>query len=187
MLIDYKCEQEADFNSENVDINAENVDKNAENVDIFQQRKGKEKKEKENNIPPPPPAHVRESGKIALEQYHSELMNDEDWQFSVVQASGKGTQVLNLLPEIMSYFDAHIISTGETGEIRHINDYKRRLVSWWRCMKFLPVKEIIQRQNMQAAYPHKARQAPKSKFEEAMEAADRAAVMTLQLLKQQRA
>ena len=74
-------------------------------------------------------------------------MKDEEWLSSVVRSSGKGSVVLRLLPEIMDYFEHHIVSIGETGSMLNINDYKRRLINWWRYLKFQSVPEILEQQN----------------------------------------
>ena len=112
-------------------------------------------------------------------KWNAELMKDEEWLSSVVRSSGKGTPVLRLLPEIMDYFEQHIVSIGETGSMLNINDYKRRLINWWRYLKFQSVPEILEQQNSK---PRKIREEKKSKVDEAMECAQKASVIAQRLL-----
>ena len=112
-------------------------------------------------------------------KWNAELMKDEEWLSSVVRSSGKGSPVLRLLPEIMDYFEQHIVSIGETGSMLNINDYKRRLINWWRYLKFQSVPEILEQQNSK---PRKNREEKKSKVDEAMECAQRASVIAQRLL-----
>ena len=112
-------------------------------------------------------------------KWNAELLKDEEWLSSVVRSSGKGSPVLRLLPEIMDYFEQHIVSIGETGSMLNINDYKRRLINWWRYLKFQSVPEILEQQNSK---PRKIREEKKSKVDEAMECAQRASVIAQRLL-----
>ena len=112
-------------------------------------------------------------------KWNAELMKDEEWLSSVVRSSGKGSPVLRLLPEIMDYFEQHIVSIGETGSVININDYKRRLINWWRYLKFQSVPEILEQQNSK---PRKNREEKKSKVDEAMECAQKASVIAQRLL-----
>lgn len=112
-------------------------------------------------------------------KWNAELMKDEEWLSSVVRSSGKGSPVLRLLPEIMDYFEHHIVSIGETGSMLNINDYKRRLINWWRYLKFQSVPEILEQQNSK---PRKIREEKKSKVDEAMECAQKASVIAQRLL-----
>ena len=112
-------------------------------------------------------------------KWNAELMKDEEWLSSVVRSSGKGSPILGLLPEIMDYFEQHIVSIGETGSMLNINDYKRRLINWWRYLKFRSVPEILEQQNSK---PRKNREEKKSKVDEAMECAQRASVIAQRLL-----
>lgn len=112
-------------------------------------------------------------------KWNAELMKDEEWLSSVVRSSGKGSPVLRLLPEIMEYFEQHIVSIGETGSMLNINDYKRRLINWWRYLKFQSVPEILEQQNSK---PRKNREEKKSKVDEAMECAQKASVIAQRLL-----
>ena len=112
-------------------------------------------------------------------KWNAELMKDEEWLSSVVRSSGKGSPVLRLLPEIMDYFEQHIVSIGETGSMLNINDYKRRLINWWRYLKFQSVPEILEQQNSK---PRKIREEKKSKVDEAMECAQKASVIAQRLL-----
>ena len=117
------------------------------------------------------------------EQKRKELFADEEWLYSISMMSGKGHQVLDLLPQVMRIFEMHLISIGDTGTILNINDYKRRFQNWWRCLNFGSAQEIME-QN-----PKKECSAPRttqktSKIEEAMAVAERASEMAYQLMQQ---
>lgn len=193
-----KMQQSSPLNDEKCNIS---VDSTGENVDISKQSKVKEsivKESKVKNLYSSSSsfacACAREAnGVIVLEEeikkpnsfsenckkWNAELMKDEEWLSSVVRSSGKGSPVLRLLPEIMDYFEQHIVSIGETGSVININDYKRRLINWWRYLKFQSVPEILEQQNSK---PRKIREEKKSKVDEAMECAQKASVIAQRLL-----
>ena len=197
-----KMQQSSPWNDEKCNIS---VDSTGENVDISKQSKVKESKVKESIVKESKVKNLSSSsssacacareanGVIVLEEeikkpnsfsenckkWNAELMKDEEWLSSVVRSSGKGSQVLRLLPEIMDYFEHHIVSIGETGSMLNINDYKRRLINWWRYLKFQSVPEILEQQNSK---PRKIREEKKSKVDEAMECAQKASVIALRLL-----
>ena len=198
-----KMQQSSPLNDEKCNIS---VDSTGENVDISKQSKVKESKVKESIVKESKVKNLYSSssssacacareanGVIVLEEdvkkpnlfsenckkWNAELMKDEEWLSSVVRSSGKGSPVLRLLPEIMDYFEQHIVSIGETGSVININDYKRRLINWWRYLKFQSVPEILEQQNSK---PRKIREEKKSKVDEAMECAQKASVIAQRLL-----
>ena len=198
-----KMQQSSPLNDEKCNIS---VDSTGENVDISKQSKVKESKVKESIVKESKVKNLYSSssssacacareanGVIVSEEeikkpnsfsenckkWNAELMKDEEWLSSVVRSSGKGSPVLRLLPEIMDYFEQHIVSIGETGSMLNINDYKRRLINWWRYLKFQSVPEILEQQNSK---PRKIREEKKSKVDEAMECAQKASVIAQRLL-----
>ena len=196
-----KMQQSSPLNDEKCNIS---VDSTGENVDISKQSKVKESKVKESIVKESKVKNLYSSssssacareanGVIVSEEeikkpnsfsenckkWNAELMKDEEWLSSVVRSSGKGSPVLRLLPEIMDYFEHHIVSIGETGSMLNINDYKRRLINWWRYLKFQSVPEILEQQNSK---PRKIREEKKSKVDEAMECAQKASVIAQRLL-----
>ena len=198
MSTSVQCEERLNEEKCNISDNS-----STSNVDIFEQKKREEKKREEkrkkekinlSSSSSSACACAREAnGVIVLEEeikkpnsfsenckkWNAELMKDEEWLSSVVRSSGKGSLVLRLLPEIMDYFEQHIVSIGETGSMLNINDYKRRLINWWRYLKFQSVPEILEQQNSK---PRKIREEKKSKVDEAMECAQRASVIAQRLL-----
>ena len=152
-----KMQQSSPLNDEKCNIS---VDSTGENVDISKQSKVKESIVKESKVKnlyssssssASASACAREANGVIVSEeeikkpnlfsenckkWNAELMKDEEWLSSVVRSSGKGSVVLRLLPEIMDYFEHHIVSIGETGSMLNINDYKRRLINWWRYLKF---------------------------------------------------
>ena len=198
-----KMQQSSPLNDEKCNISG---DSTGENVDISKQSKVKESKVKESIVKESKVKNLYSSssssacacareanGVIVLEEevkkpnsfsencrkWNAELLKDEEWLSSVVRSSGKGSPVLRLLPEIMDYFEQHIVSIGETGSMLNINDYKRRLINWWRYLKFQSVPEILEQQNSK---PRKIREEKKSKVDEAMECAQKASVIAQRLL-----
>lgn len=193
-----KMQQSSPLNDEKCNIS---VDSTGENVDISKQSKVKEsivKESKVKNLYSSSSsfacACAREANGVIVSEeeikkpnlfsenckkWNAELMKDEEWLSSVVRSSGKGSPVLRLLPEIMDYFEQHIVSIGETGSMLNINDYKRRLINWWRYLKFQSVPEILEQQNSK---PRKIREEKKSKVDEAMECAQKASVIAQRLL-----
>ena len=193
-----KMQQSSPLNDEKCNIS---VDSTGENVDISKQSKVKEsivKESKVKNLYSSSSsfacACAREANGVIVSEeeikkpnsfsenckkWNAELMKDEEWLSSVVRSSGKGSPVLRLLPEIMDYFEQHIVSIGETGSMLNINDYKCRLINWWRYLKFQSVPEILEQQNSK---PRKIREEKKSKVDEAMECAQKASVIAQRLL-----
>ena len=191
-----KMQQSSPLNDEKCNIS---VDSTGENVDISKQSKVKESIVKESKVKnlyssSSSSACAREANGVIVSEeeikkpnsfsenckkWNAELMKDEEWLSSVVRSSGKGSPVLRLLPEIMDYFEQHIVSIGETGSMLNINDYKRRLINWWRYLKFQSVPEILEQQNSK---PRKIREEKKSKVDEAMECAQKASVIAQRLL-----
>ena len=191
-----KMQQSSPLNDEKCNIS---VDSTGENVDISKQSKVKESIVKESKVKnlyssSSSSACAREANGVIVSEeeikkpnsfsenckkWNAELMKDEEWLSSVVRSSGKGSPVLRLLPEIMDYFEQHIVSIGETGSVININDYKRRLINWWRYLKFQSVPEILEQQNSK---PRKIREEKKSKVDEAMECAQKASVIAQRLL-----
>ena len=198
MSTSVQCEERLNEEKCNISDNS-----STSNVDIFEQKKREEKKREEkrkkekinlSSSSSSECACAREAnGVIVLEEeikkpnsfsenckkWNAGLMKDEEWLSSVVRSSGKGSPVLRLLPEIMDYFEQHIVSIGETGSVININDYKRRLINWWRYLKFQSVPEILEQQNSK---PRKIREEKKSKVDEAMECAQKASVIAQRLL-----
>ena len=158
------------MNRKNVCKNGENVCKNAENVDIFQQRKEKERKEKEKESKTTTCSCAREgetkySFPDLCQSYRAELAKDEEWLFAVSQLSGQGgAEIKKHIDGAMDVFETHLVSTGETGSILHINDYKRRFQYWWRCMGFEPKENLLARSRTSAAY--RADTSPKTRSEQ---------------------
>ena len=195
-----KMQQSSPLNDEKCNILG---DSTGENVDISKQSKVKESIVKESKVKnlyssssssASASACAREANGVIVSEeeikkpnlfsenckkWNAELMKDEEWLSCVVRSSGKGSVVLRLLPEIMDYFEHHIVSIGETGSMLNINDYKRRLINWWRYLKFQSVPEILEQQNSK---PRKIREEKKSKVDEAMECAQRASVIAQRLL-----
>ena len=191
-----KMQQSSPLNDEKCNIS---VDSTGENVDISKQSKVKESIVKESKVKnlyssSSSSACAREANGVIVSEeeikkpnsfsenckkWNAELMKDEEWLSSVVRSSGKGSPVLRLLPEIMDYFEQHIVSIGETGSVININDYKRRLINWWRYLKFQSVPEILEQQNSK---PRKIREEKKSKVDEAKECAQKASVIAQRLL-----
>ena len=193
-----KMQQSSPLNDEKCNISGDSA---GENVDISKQSKVKEsivKESKVKNLYSSSSsfacACAREANGVIVSEeeikkpnsfsenckkWNAELMKDEEWLSSVVRSSGKGSPVLRLLPEIMDYFEQHIVSIGETGSMLNINDYKRRLINWWRYLKFQSVPEILEQQNSK---PRKIREEKKSKVDEAMECAQKASVIAQRLL-----
>ena len=161
----------------NVCKNGEIAYKNAKNVDNFQQSKVKESKVKESkskvkeskeNTTPCSRAREGEtkySFPDLCRSYRAELAKDEEWLFAVSQLSGQGgAEIKKHIDGAMDVFETHLVSTGETGSILHINDYKRRFQYWWRCMGFEPKENLLARSRTSAAY--RADTSPKTRSEQ---------------------
>lgn len=185
------CRQNAGSSRTNVVKKTENVCKNGKNDDNSEQSKVKESRVNMYYYPSSTPQNENSQdskdvpvGFAALaRRFQSELLHDEEWCYSLCQTSGKGSAVLNLLPDIFPVFDAHIIATGDTGTITRLGDYKRRLLNWWRCMRFESAQEIRERSQPPAENTGRGkRNPPVSKVDEALSAAEEAATMACEIL-----
>ena len=158
------------MNRKNVCKNEEIACKNAKNVDIFQQRreeKNREEKSKEETTTSSRACEgeTKYSFPDLCRSYRAELAKDEEWLFAVSQLSGQGgAEIKKHIDGAMDVFETHLVSTGETGSILHINDYKRRFQYWWRCMGFEPKENLLARSRTSAAY--RADTSPKTRSEQ---------------------
>ena len=129
-------------------------------------------------------------------EYQYQMLHDQEWLYSVSHCYENGDEILRRMPDVMKIFDMHLVTIGETETILNVNDYKRRFLSWWRCMSFDPAADIVKRNHKQkvipndrickADYPASVRNTQKlTKVQEAMIASKEAAKLAKQLLNAQ--
>lgn len=109
-----------------------------QNVSQSEQSKVKESKENkskacEKNLYIENPHDKLIEVKKEWDQWKSELLQDEDWQASLVRFSGKGTAVLGCAREAMDLFDDYVLlRSANLDNYRTRNAYQSAFVCWWR-------------------------------------------------------
>ena len=150
------------------------------------ERKGKESKENEsinlnnNNYNN---ARVRENDqslKAEWDQWKKELLNDEDWCASLVRYSGKGLAIIEHALEAMTYFDDFIVLKAQEDTTRTKKEYQMSFIGWWRHNNWETNRQLLTG-TKQVAPPrteYKKPAARKSRYEEMMEVAAEAKLLT---------
>ena len=67
------------------------------------------------------------------DEWKSELIQDEDWQASLVRFSSKGTAILDRVEEAMNLFDDYVLlRSSNLDNYRSRNEYQYAFINWWR-------------------------------------------------------
>ena len=150
------------------------------------ERKVKESREKEsinlNNIDHNN-ARARENDqslKAEWDQWKMELLNDEDWCASLVRYSGKGLAIIEHALEAMTYFDDFIVLKAQEDTTRTKKEYQMSFIGWWRHNNWETNSQLLTG-TKQVAPPrteYKKPAARKSRYEEMMEVAAEAKLLT---------
>ena len=149
------------------------------------ERKGKESKENEsiNLIERESNARARENDqslKAEWDQWKMELLNDEDWCASLVRYSGKGLAIIEHALEAMTYFDDFIVLKAQEDTTRTKKEYQMSFIGWWRHNNWETNRQLLTG-TKQVAPPrteYKKPAARKSRYEEMMEVAAEAKLLT---------
>ena len=175
-------------------LNDNSVDKNPKNACNFEQSKVdkskvKESREKEsinlNNIDHNN-ARARENDqslKAEWDQWKMELLNDEDWCASLVRYSGKGLAIIEHAFDAMTCFDDFIILKAQEDTTRTKKEYQMSFIGWWRYNNWETDMRVLTgakpAKNMAAPHlEYKKPAARKSRYEEMMEVAAEAKLLT---------
>ena len=172
-------------------LNDNSVDKNPKNACNFEQSKvdkSKVDKSKENesinlNNNNHNNARARENDqslKAEWDQWKMELLNDEDWCASLVRYSGKGLAIIEHALEAMTYFDDFIVLKAQEDTTRTKKEYQMSFIGWWRHNNWETNRQLLTG-TKQVAPPrteYKKPAARKSRYEEMMEVAAEAKLLT---------
>ena len=125
---------------------------------------------------------VDKNPKIAcnFEQSKVELLNDEDWCASLVRYSGKGLAIIEHALEAMTYFDDFIVLKAQEDTTRTKKEYQMSFIGWWRHNNWETNRQLLTG-TKQVAPPrteYKKPAARKSRYEEMMEVAAEAKLLT---------
>lgn len=176
----------------NEHLNDDSVDKNPKIACNFEQSKvdkSKVKNSKENesinlnNNNNHNNARVRENDqslKAEWDQWKKELLNDEDWCASLVRYSGKGLAIIEHALEAMTYFDDFIVLKAQEDTTRTKKEYQMSFIGWWRHNNWETNRQLLTG-TKQVAPPrteYKKPAARKSRYEEMMEVAAEAKLLT---------
>lgn len=128
-------------------------------------------------------ARVRENDqslKAEWDQWKMELLNDEDWCASLVRYSGKGLAIIEHALEAMTYFDDFIVLKAQEDTTRTKKEYQMSFIGWWRHNNWETNRQLLTG-TKQVAPPrteYKKPAARKSRYEEMMEVAAEAKLLT---------
>lgn len=174
----------------NEHLNDDSVDKNPKIACNFEQSKvdkSKVKNSKENESINLNNNHnnarVRENDqslKAEWDQWKMELLNDEDWCASLVRYSGKGLAIIEHALEAMTYFDDFIVLKAQEDTTRTKKEYQMSFIGWWRHNNWETNRQLLTG-TKQVAPPrteYKKPAARKSRYEEMMEVAAEAKLLT---------
>lgn len=174
----------------NEHLNDDSVDKNPKIACNFEQSKvdkSKVKNSKENEsinlIERESNARARENDqslKAEWDQWKKELLNDEDWCASLVRYSGKGLAIIEHALEAMTYFDDFIVLKAQEDTTRTKKEYQMSFIGWWRHNNWETNRQLLTG-TKQVAPPrteYKKPAARKSRYEEMMEVAAEAKLLT---------
>ena len=174
----------------NEHLNDDSVDKNPKIACNFEQSKvdkSKVKNSKENesinlNNNNHNNARVRDDQSLKAEwdQWKKELLNDEDWCASLVRYSGKGLAIIEHALEAMTYFDDFIVLKAQEDTTRTKKEYQMSFIGWWRHNNWETNRQLLTG-TKQVAPPrteYKKPAARKSRYEEMMEVAAEAKLLT---------
>ena len=128
---------------------------------------------------------ARESEKIRAlkaewDQWKMEMLNDEDWCASLVRYSGKGLAIIEHALEAMTYFDDFIVLKAQEDTTRTKKEYQMSFIGWWRHNNWETNSQLLTG-TKQVAPPrpeYKKPAARKSRYEEMMEVAAEAKLLT---------
>ena len=167
-------------------LNDNSVDKNPKNACNFEQSKVDKSKENESinlNNNNHNNARARENDqslKAEWDQWKMELLNDEDWCASLVRYSGKGLAIIEHALEAMTYFDDFIVLKAQEDTTRTKKEYQMSFIGWWRHNNWETNSQLLTG-TKQVAPPrpeYKKPAARKSRYEEMMEVAAEAKLLT---------
>ena len=78
-----------------------------------------------------------------LTHFGQELLTSEIWQHALVKAAGRGGKILELAPDVLPCFDAHLVLQGGfQDDACSLRNYARWFINWWRCLNFRPADQI---------------------------------------------
>ena len=121
-----------------------------------------------------------QSLKAEWDQWKKELLNDEDWCASLVRYSGKGLAIIEHALEAMTYFDDFIVLKAQEDTTRTKKEYQMSFIGWWRHNNWETNRQLLTG-TKQVAPPrteYKKPAARKSRYEEMMEVAAEAKLLT---------
>ena len=113
------------------------------------------------------------------------LIENEDWQATLVRFAGKGSAILQYVEEAMQTFDDFLLLTQREHTIQTQQEYSQNFISWWRYHNFnLDMKELSggeAKRIVGLPYPYQPPQRL-SKVDEMTETTKRAVEMAKQML-----
>ena len=175
----------------NEHLNDDSVDKNPKIACNFEQSKvdkSKVKNSKENesinlNNNNHNNARVRENDqslKAEWDQWKKELLNDEDWCATLIRISGKGLSLLDKTHQAMNCFDDINVLRALQNTVQTKKEYQSGFIAWWRHNNWETNRQLLTG-TKQVAPPrteYKKPAARKSRYEEMMEVAAEAKLLT---------
>ncbi len=152
------------------------------------ERKGKESKENEsiNLIERESNARARENDqslKAEWDQWKMELLNDEDWCATLIRISGKGLSLLDKTYQAMNCFDDINVLRALQNTVQTKKEYQSGFIAWWRHNNWETDMQVLSgaksaKNKVPPRTEYKKPAARKSRYEEMMEVAAEAKLLT---------
>ena len=124
-----------------------------------------------------------QSLKAEWDQWKMELLNDEDWCATLIRISGKGLSLLDKTHQAMNCFDDINVLRALQNTVQTKKEYQSGFIAWWRHNNWETDMQVLSgaKSAKNMAPPrteYKKPAARKSRYEEMMEVAAEAKLLT---------
>ena len=137
-------------------------------------------------IPEESNARARENDqslKAEWDQWKMELLNDEDWCATLIRISGKGLSLLDKTHQAMNCFDDINVLRALQNTVQTKKEYQSGFIAWWRHNNWETDMQVLSgaksaKNKVPPRTEYKKPAARKSRYEEMMEVAAEAKLLT---------
>ena len=124
-----------------------------------------------------------QSLKAEWDQWKMELLNDEDWCATLIRISGKGLSLLDKTHQAMNCFDDINVLRALQNTVQTKKEYQSGFIAWWRHNNWETDMQVLSgaksaKNKVPPRTEYKKPAARKSRYEEMMEVAAEAKLLT---------
>lgn len=124
-----------------------------------------------------------QSLKAEWDQWKMELLNDEDWCATLIRISGKGLSLLDKTYQAMNCFDDINVLRALQNTVQTKKEYQSGFIAWWRHNNWETDMQVLSgaksaKNKVPPRTEYKKPAARKSRYEEMMEVAAEAKLLT---------